>query len=299
MAAPFTAARASASTRRLSPFSRPGWEAVRSGIGDTTPMAKVGDVIDAENAGWNFGAGVAEHFDAHVSRQVPFYHEGHALVAEISDFFLPAGGVCVELGCSTGALLSMLANRQSGRGRRFIGIDVEPAMVGKARERCASLADVSIIQGDLAELDVILDTELGNNRNDPSVEHHEGANPDDAGGVDFMVAYYTLQFVHPRVRQSVYNAIWRRLNWGGAFVLFEKVRAPDARFQDLATAVYNDFKLANGYSGDEILAKARSLKGVLEPFSSAGNLGLLERAGFVDIMSLFKYVCFEGVLAVK
>ena len=50
---------------------------------------------------------------------------------------------------------------------------------------------------------------------------------------------------------------------------------------------------------EDWIAKARSLKGVLEPFSTAGNLGLMERAGFVDIMSVFKYVCFEGFLAIK
>lgn len=255
-------------------------------------MANVGDVIDAENAGWNFGAGVAERFDEHVARSVPFYHEGHALVAEIADFFLPAGGLCVELGCSTGKLLSLLATRHAGRGRRFLGIDVEPAMVEHARRRCDGLAGVDIAHGDILAFDAILDQAFA--------ETH-GGEPSDrpAAGADLIVAYYTLQFVHPSVRQSVYDSIWRRLNWGGAFVLFEKVRAPDARFQDLVTALYHDFKLANGYTGDEVLAKARSLKGVLEPFSSAGNRGLLERAGFVDIMSVFKYVCFEGVLAVK
>ncbi len=46
-------------------------------------------------------------------------------------------------------------------------------------------------------------------------------------------------------------------------------------------------------------AKARSLKGVLEPFSSQGNLDLMRRAGFVDIMTVYKYICFEGFLAIK
>jgi len=82
-------------------------------------------------------------------------------------------------------------------------------------------------------------------------------------------------------------------------VIFEKVRGPDARFQDIATAIYTDFKLDRGYTGNEIIAKSRSLKGVLEPFSTAGNLGLLQRAGFVDIMTVMKYVCFEGFLAIK
>ena len=53
------------------------------------------------------------------------------------------------------------------------------------------------------------------------------------------------------------------------------------------------------FSEAEILQKQRSLKGVLEPFSTQGNLDLMRRAGFVDIMSIMKWVCFEGFLAIK
>jgi hypothetical protein len=59
--------------------------------------------------------------------------------------------------------------------------------------------------------------------------------------------------------------------------------------------VRHDFKLEQGFTPDEILAKARSLKGVLEPFSVQTNLGLLERAGFVDTMSVVRPL--GGVLA--
>jgi tRNA (cmo5U34)-methyltransferase len=47
------------------------------------------------------------------------------------------------------------------------------------------------------------------------------------------------------------------------------------------------------------VGKSRSLKGILEPFSTEGNLGLLRRAGFVDIAPVFRHLCFEGVLAIK
>ena len=50
---------------------------------------------------------------------------------------------------------------------------------------------------------------------------------------------------------------------------------------------------------EEIVAKARSLKGVMEPFSTQGNVEMLKRAGFVDYMTVMKYVCFEGFLAIK
>ncbi len=62
---------------------------------------------------------------------------------------------------------------------------------------------------------------------------------------------------------------------------------------------YIDFKIDNGFSADEILSKSRSLKSVLEPFSSKGNIDLLKRAGFKDILTVFKYLSFEGFLAIK
>ena len=86
---------------------------------------------------------------------------------------------------------------------------------------------------------------------------------------------------------------------GGAFVFFEKVRGPDARFHDIVTSLYHDFKLRNGFSPEEIINKAQSLKGAMKPFTPQGNLDLLKRAGFVDMMTIMKYVCFEGFLAIK
>lgn len=86
---------------------------------------------------------------------------------------------------------------------------------------------------------------------------------------------------------------------GGAFFLIEKVRGSDARFQDILNQVYIEYKLSKGYSSTEIINKGRSLKGILEPFSTKGNVDLLKRAGFKDIITIFKYACFEGFLAIK
>lgn len=81
--------------------------------------------------------------------------------------------------------------------------------------------------------------------------------------------------------------------------MFEKVRAPDARFQDMMSALYVDFKLQQGFSEREIVHKSRSLKGILEPFSTQGNIDMMKRAGFVDHMTVFKHLCFEGFLLIK
>jgi tRNA (cmo5U34)-methyltransferase len=108
-----------------------------------------------------------------------------------------------------------------------------------------------------------------------------------------------MQFIHPSNRQEVFNRIYNSLEWGGAFIFFEKTRANDARFQDYQNQLYSDFKLANGFDESEIINKTRSLKGILEPFSSEGNHGLLERAGFIDYMTIFKSISFQGFLAIK
>ncbi len=236
-------------------------------------MAKVGDSITSLNSQWTFGGDVSDNFDAHVSKSVPFYNEGQDLVAKLSDFFLQDGSVCYDLGCATGRMTEILAARGEGKDVRFIGVDVEEDMVAKAREKCGGRKNVEIIHGTVIDMDF-----------EPA---------------DLIVSYYTLQFIKPKHRQVLIDRIYQALNWGGAFIMFEKVRGPDARFQDMVTAVYTDFKLDQGYDSDEIVGKARSLKGVLEPFSTQGNLDLLKRAGFVDVMSIMKYVCFEGFLSIK
>ena len=42
-----------------------------------------------------------------------------------------------------------------------------------------------------------------------------------------------MQFIAPKKRQLLFDKIYNSLNWGGAFVLCEKIRGSDARFQDI------------------------------------------------------------------
>ncbi|MGF1580163.1 MAG: methyltransferase domain-containing protein [Gemmataceae bacterium] len=236
-------------------------------------MEKVGDGVEANNASWSFGGDTSLRFDEHVEKSVPLYHQGHTLIAALSDFFLTDGSTCYDLGCATGKLTQMLVERHSTKRIQIVAVDAERDMVQRATTRCQNYPNLKVRHEDLLDLEF------------------EKA--------DLIVCYYTMQFVKPKHRQMIFDRIYQALHWGGGFLLFEKVRGPDARFQDIMTTVYNDYKLEQGYTGDEILAKSRSLKGILEPFSTAGNLGLLQRAGFVDITTVMKYVCFEGFLAIK
>ena len=234
----------------------------------------IDDGISAKRSAWSFGAEVADAFPDHARRSIPWYRDGHELICYLSDFFVAPDSTVYDLGCSTGDLLKMLAEYNAHKpGVRWIGLDREQDMIDRARKTCAGLDGVELYSEDI--LTCTLD------------------------GPDMIIAYYTVQFIEERHRQALIDRIYQALNWGGAFILFEKVGAPDSRFQDMMSCLYREFKQRKGFSSEEILNKEVSLKGVLKPFSTAGNLGLLERAGFVDVMTIMKYVSFEGFLAIK
>jgi tRNA (cmo5U34)-methyltransferase len=224
------------------------------------PEAVIGDDIQLPSRRWSFGRGTAAHFDQHVAKSVPGYHDGHALVEELSDFFVADGGRIIEVGCSTGALISRLAHRHEAMNAEFLGVDVVDDMV---------------------HIEIV-----------------------DARRVDYtdaclVVLYYTLQFIPLWQRGALLERIRREMRLGGGLVLFEKTRLPNGMLQDMCNQVYDTFTLARGFTAEEVLGKTRSLRGVLEPSTSAENLALLRRAGFSEPHVLYRQLAFEGILAVK
>lgn len=234
---------------------------------------KVGENIETENASWTFSGNVPKEFEDHISKSVPFYEEGHKLILEMTDFFLGKKSLCYEIGSSTGILSSEIAKRHSEKGVKVIGIDIEQDMIKHSRKTYGHIEGTNFVNQDIV-----------------TAEFEK---------CDLIVSYYTMQFIKPKVRQLVFDKIFKSLNWGGALIMFEKVRASDARFQDMASSLYTEYKFSQGYSASEIFSKSKSLKGILEPFSTNGNMDLMKRAGFEDIMTVMKYVCFEGFLAIK
>jgi tRNA (cmo5U34)-methyltransferase len=232
----------------------------------------VGDGVKIKEGSWSFEGDVVKTFDSHVSKSVPFYKAGHDLIEGLSHFFIHDESLCYDIGCSTGSLINKLSLSSNSNNAKFIGIDSVQEMIDFANsENCQNNCEFvceNVLEYDFEKSDLI-------------------------------VLYYTLQFIKPSVRQLVIDKLYESLNWGGALLLFEKVRAPDARFQDISTLLYSDYKASMGYSSEEILNKAKSLKGILEPFSTQGNLDILSRSGFKDVMSIYKYITFEGFIAIK
>ena len=231
-----------------------------------------GDNIYADIGMWNFNDGVEKTFDNHIKKSVPGYELSHKLVTLLSDPFIKKDSLVIDLGCSTGTLLRQLFDRQKNKNPKILGVDNQQNMIDKAKS-LSNNYPIDFICDDLVEMSL----------------------PNDS---DMIISFYTMQFISPSVRQDVINKIYSSLNWGGGFFLFEKVRAPDARFQDYINHAFMNYKL-NDFTPNEFIAKANSLMGVLEPFSAQGNIDLLRRAGFIDICTISKFLCFQGFLAIK
>lgn len=236
---------------------------------------KVGNKIIANNASWTFDKNVPKNFSKHIKNSVPFYNEGHEICLQLSDFFLKEKSNCYDLGCSTGTLLNKLSNKNDKK-INFIGIDIVKEMIKQAKKENKlkkNTNKIKYLHGDFLKIKIKKS--------------------------DLIISYYTIQFINPKYRQKILDKIFKSLNWGGAFIMFEKIRASDARFQDIFTITYNDFKLQNNFSPEEIIYKTKSLKGVMEPFSDYGNLSLIKRAGFKDVIPVFQWLCFKGYLCIK
>ena len=233
-----------------------------------------GDNIKSKTSQWNFSGKTAKNFDKHISKSVPLYEWSHEVALKTSDFFLTQNSHAYDLGCSTGTFLNKICKRNNNSKKiKFTGIDEIKDMCKIAKKNNRNNRNVKIL-----------------NKNINSVKFEKSS---------LITSFYTIQFIHPSKRQVLFDKIFKTLNWGGAFIYFEKVRAPDARFQDIISQIYQDYKSDEGYSAEEIISKSRSLKGVMEPFSSKGNTDLLKRAGFKDFTTIMKFLCFEGWLAIK
>ena len=177
----------------------------------------VGDNIVSGRGTWSFGNKVPDTFNSHVEKSIIGYSEGHDIICRLNDFFCPSNGVIVDIGISTGALIKKLLKHNSHKkSLKYFGIDVEKKMIDKAKSELGKVKNLKLISKDIVLYDIPKN--------------------------DFLVSYYTIQFISPKFRQDVFDKIYNSLNWGGAFIIFEKVRGPDARFQDIISNMYNNYK---------------------------------------------------------
>ena len=174
--------------------------------------------IKALNSSWTFGNKVAAKFEKHIKQSVPLYNEGHELILKVSDFFISEDSLVYDIGCSTGNLVKKISKKHHNKKFKIHALDIEKEMINHAKKKNDD-KKIKYLNKDITKYKL--------------------------DKCDLIISYYTMQFVKPKYRQLLFNKLFKSLNWGGALLIFEKVRANDARFQDMVTSIYYSFKGKN------------------------------------------------------
>ena len=160
-----------------------------------------GDFIEVTTAGsWSFAGNTAQNFDAHVSKSVPLYLESHELIKKLSDFYIRNDCTILDIGCSTGTLLYEIGKRHSRiKSFSMIGVDPVKEMCEKASEKLDMLNSNAGISAEIYSQS-LMDIEV------PMCS--------------FITCVYTMQFIHPSIRQSFIDKIYAscRVGWCIYFV---------------------------------------------------------------------------------
>lgn len=194
--------------------------------------------------GWTFNEQVVDQFDTHVSSSVRGYRDIQEITARAADWLAPDNSVIADIGCSTATTFDEIQKRHPGRRYSFHGYDTSEHMLASANRKIA-----------------------GNVNTGSSINLHQhditnGALHDQA---DLTIGIFALQFLRPHTRIKVLEELLGASRNGGALLIAEKVIPRDSRWALIdAEASWEDKRVA-GLPGEEIVAKAEALRGVLIP----------------------------------
>jgi tRNA (cmo5U34)-methyltransferase len=232
------------------------------------------DGITTEQSAWKFDEGVANVFDEHVRKSVPFYDEVQRLTLSMSDWFLCDNAIVLDIGCATGTTIKALHKRHPDKAK-YIGIDPAINMLDKAKHNLSGLCDIFL------KCESIEDYPIAPN------------------SLSMALALYTIQFVHPQRRSQVCRQIYNGLKNRGLFIMVEKVLDDDSFFADLHIQQHWELKVDQGFTPDEIYSKAAAIRGVLVPLTMSENIEMLRLAGFSRVSIAWKWCNFVMFAAIK
>ena len=100
-------------------------------------------------------------------------------------------------------------------------------------------------------------------------------------------------------RKQILNNIYDALEFGGAIICVDKVRANHSDFEDIFNQVYFDFKMNKKLSSNQILNKAKSLRSSMHLFNQNEIYELFQNSKFQKIEVFFRWFNFIGFIAIK
>lgn len=222
---------------------------------------------------FEFDSEVSAIFPNMARRSIPTYEDGHRLHAAIAASKASDGYSVLDIGASHGEFLTALKNDFKQRGKpvpsmRLVATDNSPEM---CKWLTANHPDAEVMQQDLMENQFIQWQEK----------------------FDFINCMYVLQFLPPYAQPVVLTKICTMLKPGGILSIGQKERH-EGEVGSILHDEYIGFRLRNGYTIEEIVAKTAALKNSMWPMSKKE---FAEALAYVPQMGEIQEITRWGVFA--
>jgi len=174
------------------------------------------DQLSAAELGFSF-ARFAEEFDQHIRKSIRGYADLMSDCIALSEYFIENEGIVFDIGCSTGAFLGALRDKNHARcpGARYIGIDIETSFA--SHWQALKFENLIFQNADVRSFPI----------------------PDNCS---FVTSIFSLQFVPEAERQKIVDQIYHKLLPGGALIVAEKTFCRLPKLNDMLTFIHYDFK---------------------------------------------------------
>jgi len=236
--------------------------------------------LNEQDKKWKFDEEVTDCFEDMLERSIPQYSVMRDAVfnlgCKVLDNHFLSGSTILEIGCSNGLSLEPFVHKY-GVYHRYKGIDISEPMLEEAKKRFAGLIKTNIVQIDNHNITKGL--------------------PKDLYGL--ITSILTIQFTPIEYRQSIIQDVYDKMLTHGAFIMVEKVLGNCSEINEIMVDTYLEMKESKGYTREQIERKKLSLEGVLVPVTSNWNIDLLKQAGFKKIDVFWRWMNFEGYIAIK
>ena len=100
-------------------------------------------------------------------------------------------------------------------------------------------------------------------------------------------------------RKKILSKVYASLEYGGALICVDKIRAKLPDFEDIFNQVYFDFKIEKKLSSNQILNKSKSLRSSMHLFNQDEIYDQFRDSKFNQIEVFFRWFNFIGFIAIK
>ena len=206
---------------------------------------------------WTFkNADVAQHFDAHVREQLPWYDLASGIMAHFGRHYLPEHGKLYDLGASTGHVTKMLEHEIRTRQIDAVSLDYSEAMSDKWQGVGAF---------------VVADAR--------AYDYHP---------FDFCVCFLVLMFMPPYDQSALLERLVSKIKPGGAIMIFDKTQSEAGYIGTIMARLTLAGKMSQGANPVEVIQKELSLSGVQRPIQPSVLLAKYEA------VEVFRFGEFAG-----